>query len=68
MAAPLWESGGAGLQFGVRLVSYFSPERVQQSTWVRILIAMDAISTGCNRPCAEVVVALKNDCRARDAP
>lgn len=32
-------------QFGYRNVPYISPERVQDSTWVRVLIAKDAIST-----------------------
>ncbi|SEM27721.1 hypothetical protein SAMN05443999_11821 [Roseovarius azorensis] len=32
--------------FGSHTVPYISPERVQESTWVRILIAKDAISTG----------------------
>jgi len=33
-------------QFGSRNVPYIAPERVQDSTWVRVLIAKDAISTG----------------------
>ena len=37
-------------QFGNRNVPYISPELVQDSTWVRVLIAKDAISTGLGLP------------------
>src|SRR5690606_25055585 len=40
-------------------VPYISPERVQESTWVRILIAKDAISTGWDCPRAEVMVSFR---------
>jgi type III restriction enzyme len=46
-------------QFGNRTVPYISPERVQESTWVRILIAKDAISTGWDCPRAEVMVSFR---------
>jgi hypothetical protein len=46
-------------QFGNRNVSYISPERVQESTWVRVLIAKDAISTGWDCPRAEVMVSFR---------
>ncbi len=36
--------------FGTFSVPYISPERVQESTWVRVLIAKDAISTGWDCP------------------
>src|ERR1043165_96601 len=45
--------------FGSRYVPYISPERVQDSTWVRVLIAKDAISTGWDCPRAEVMVSLR---------
>ena len=45
--------------FGARSVPYISPERVQQSDWVRILIAKDAISTGWDCPRAEVMVSFR---------
>jgi type III restriction enzyme len=45
--------------FGRHVVSYISPERVQESTWVRILIAKDAISTGWDCPRAEVMVSFR---------
>src|SRR5690606_7866767 len=32
--------------FGSRTVPYIEPQRVQESDWVRILVAKDAISTG----------------------
>lgn len=46
-------------QFGNRNVAYISPERVQDSTWVRVLIAKDAISTGWDCPRAEVMVSFR---------
>ncbi|KQS49730.1 DEAD/DEAH box helicase [Sphingomonas sp. Leaf198] len=45
--------------FGSRSVPYIEPERVQESDWVRILIAKDAISTGWDCPRAEVMVSLR---------
>lgn len=46
-------------QFGSRHVPYIAPERVQESTWVRVLIAKDAISTGWDCPRAEVMVSFR---------
>ena len=45
--------------FGSHSVPYISPERVQDETWVRILIAKDAISTGWDCPRAEVMVSFR---------
>ena len=45
--------------FGRYSVPYISPERVQDSTWVRVLIAKDAISTGWDCPRAEVMVSFR---------
>lgn len=45
--------------FGSYEVPYISPERVQESTWVRVLIAKDAISTGWDCPRAEVMVSFR---------
>lgn len=45
--------------FGGYSVPYISPERVQESDWVRILIAKDAISTGWDCPRAEVMVSFR---------
>ena len=45
--------------FGGYNAPYISPERVQESTWVRILIAKDAISTGWDCPRAEVMVSFR---------
>lgn len=45
--------------FGGYSVPYISPERVQESTWVRVLIAKDAISTGWDCPRAEVMVSFR---------
>lgn len=46
-------------EFGHRNVPYISPERVQDSAWVRVLIAKDAISTGWDCPRAEVMVSFR---------
>lgn len=45
--------------FGRHSVPYISPERVQEATWVRVLIAKDAISTGWDCPRAEVMVSFR---------
>lgn len=45
--------------FGGYEVPYIAPERVQESDWVRILVAKDAISTGWDCPRAEVMVSLR---------
>lgn len=45
--------------FGGHMVQYISPERVQDSHWVRVLIAKDAISTGWDCPRAEVLVSFR---------
>jgi type III restriction enzyme len=50
--------------FGGHSVPYISPERVQESNWVRVLIAKDAISTGWDCPRAEVMVSFR---RAKDS-
>lgn len=46
-------------QFGDRGIPYIEPQRVQESTWVRVLIAKDAISTGWDCPRAEVMVSFR---------
>lgn len=46
-------------RFGNRYVPYIEPQRVQESTWVRILIAKDAISTGWDCPRAEVMISFR---------
>ncbi len=45
--------------FGRHTVQYVSPERVQDTTWVRVLMAKDAISTGWDCPRAEVMVSFR---------
>lgn len=45
--------------FGKYSVPYIQPQRVQDETWVRILIAKDAISTGWDCPRAEVMVSFR---------
>lgn len=46
-------------RFGNRDVPYIEPQRVQESTWARVLIAKDAISTGWDCPRAEVMVSFR---------
>ncbi|AHE50241.1 type III restriction enzyme, res subunit [Aeromonas hydrophila 4AK4] len=46
-------------QFGHHNVPYIEPQRVQDATWVRVLIAKDAISTGWDCPRAEVMVSFR---------
>jgi hypothetical protein len=46
-------------EFGSHSVPYIPPQRVQNDTWVRILIAKDAISTGWDCPRAEVMVSFR---------
>lgn len=46
-------------EFGPYQVVYIPPERVQDATWVRVLIAKDAISTGWDCPRAEVMVSFR---------
>ena len=45
--------------FGDHAVPYIEPQRVQDDTWVRVLIAKDAISTGWDCPRAEVMVSFR---------
>lgn len=47
-------------QYGPHQVPYIEPERVQESTWVRVLIAKDAISTGWDCPRAEVMISFRS--------
>lgn len=46
-------------RFGNRYVPYIEPQRVQDASWVRVLIAKDAISTGWDCPRAEVMVSFR---------
>jgi hypothetical protein len=46
-------------QFGNHHVPYIEPQRVQDSTWVRVLIAKDAISAGWDCPRAEAMVSFR---------
>lgn len=46
-------------QFRNHIVPYISPEHVQDQTWIRVLIAKDAISTGWDCPRAEVMVSFR---------
>lgn len=46
-------------KFGSYSVPYIEPQRVQDDTWVRVLVAKDAISTGWDCPRAEVMVSFR---------
>lgn len=46
--------------FGGFLVPYISPERVQESGGIKVLIAKDAISTGWDCPRAEVMISFRS--------
>jgi type III restriction enzyme len=46
-------------KFGRYTVPYISPERAQDETWVRVLIAKNAISTGWDCPRAEVMLSFR---------
>jgi type III restriction enzyme len=46
-------------QFGHYTVPYIPPEDVQGATWVRVLLAKDAISTGWDCPRAEVMLSFR---------
>ncbi len=48
------------MNFGGHSVSYISPERIQDSQWVRVVIAKDAISTGWDCPRAEVMISFRS--------
>lgn len=45
--------------FGAYNAPYIQPERVQESDYVRVLVAKDAISTGWDCPRAEVMVSFR---------
>ena len=45
--------------FGRHSIPYIEPQRVQDNTWIRILIAKEAISTGWDCPRAEVMVSFR---------
>lgn len=46
-------------KFGRHVVPYIAPESVQEATWIRILVAKDAISTGWDCPRAEVMISFR---------
>ncbi len=50
---------GSALKFGAWTVDYIEPQRVQDASHVRVLIAKDAISTGWDCPRAEVLVSFR---------
>ncbi|MGH3923174.1 MAG: DEAD/DEAH box helicase, partial [Pseudonocardiaceae bacterium] len=47
------------LKFGTWEVEWIEPQRVQETTYVRVLVAKDAISTGWDCPRAEVMVSFR---------
>ena len=59
IASPTSSASTRPETFGSRTVPYIAPERVQESEWVRVLVAKDAISTGWDCPRAEVMVSFR---------
>lgn len=49
----------ADLTVGQQVVPYIEPQRVQDATYVRVLLAKSAISTGWDCPRAEVLVSFR---------
>lgn len=47
------------MRFGDWVVPYISPERVQESAHIRVLLAKDAVSTGWDCPRAEVLMSFR---------
>lgn len=47
------------IEIGGHVVPHVSPERVQDSKWIRVLFAKDAISTGWDCPRAEVLMSFR---------
>ena len=47
------------IELGGHVVPYVSPEKVQESTHIRVLFAKDAVSTGWDCPRAEVLVSFR---------
>ncbi len=47
------------IELGGFTVPHIAPEKVQESTWVRVLFAKDAISTGWDCPRAEVLMSFR---------
>lgn len=47
------------IEIGGFTVPHIAPEKVQESTWVRVLFAKDAISTGWDCPRAEVLMSFR---------
>ncbi len=47
------------LEIGPHVVPHISPEKVQDSDWIRVLFAKDAISTGWDCPRAEVLMSFR---------
>lgn len=47
------------IEIGGHVVPHISPERVQDSKWIRVLFAKDAISTGWDCPRAEVLMSFR---------
>jgi type III restriction enzyme len=50
----------AAERFGPYTVPYIAPEDVQGETWVRVLLAKEAISTGWDCPRAEVMLSFRS--------
>lgn len=49
----------AAIELGSHVVPHVSPEKVQESTHIRVLFAKDAVSTGWDCPRAEVLISFR---------
>ena len=47
------------IELGAHVVPHVSPEKVEESRWIRVLFAKDAISTGWDCPRAEVLMSFR---------
>lgn len=47
------------LNVGVQTIEYIAPQRVHETTRIRVLLAMEAISTGWDCPRAEVLISMR---------
>jgi hypothetical protein len=47
------------IELGGHTVPHVSPEKVQESNWIRVLFAKDAVSTGWDCPRAEVLMSFR---------
>lgn len=47
------------MNVGAQTIQYIAPQRVQETTRIRVMLAMEAISTGWDCPRAEVLISMR---------